>query len=47
MDFVSLNSAIVRIDTGELHVFAEIVAAIIAEEAFLTWNTRLDSHSFT
>lgn len=47
MDFVSLNGAIVRINTGELYIFAEIIAAIIAEEAFLTWDTRLDSHSIT
>lgn len=42
MDFVSLNRAIVWIDTGKLHIFAEIVAAIVAKETLLAGDTRFD-----
>lgn len=45
MDFVSLNGAIVRIDTGELHILTEIVAAIVTEEALLARDTGFNSDS--
>jgi len=45
MDFVSLNSATVRIYTGKLHILAEIVATVITEEALLAWDTGFNSNS--
>lgn len=47
MNFVSLNCAMVRIDAGELHVFAEIIATVLAEEAFTAWNAGLDGYAVT
>lgn len=47
MDFVSLNGAMVRIDTSELDVFAEIVAAVITEKALFTGHAGFDSDSIT
>lgn len=45
MDFVSLNGAIVRIDTGELHILAEIVAAVVTEEALFARDTGFNGDS--
>lgn len=42
MDFVSLQGPCVRIDSGKLYVFAEVIPAIITEEALFTWNARFD-----
>jgi hypothetical protein len=39
-----LNGAVVRIDAGKLNVLAKVISSLIAQEAVLTWNTRLDSH---
>jgi hypothetical protein len=47
VDLVSLNRSSIRIDAGELHIFAEIVFTIQTKEAFAAWNTRLNSYSIT
>lgn len=45
MDFVSLNGATIRIDTRKLHILAEIVAAVVTEEALLARDTGFNSDS--
>lgn len=42
MDFVALECSSVRVDTGELNVLAEVVPAIVTEEAVVAGNTRLN-----
>lgn len=44
MDFIPLYRAIVRIDTGKLDLFAEVVSTVRAEGAFSTGNARLDGY---
>jgi hypothetical protein len=45
MALVSLDRAMVGVYTGELHIFAEVVATIPTEEAFTTGNAGFDSHA--
>ena len=45
MTFVPLNRAVVGVHTGKLYVFAEVVAAVAAEETFATWNTWFDGYA--
>lgn len=45
MGFVSLDGAWIWVDAGELDVFAEIVPAVHAEEAFSARDAGLDGHS--
>lgn len=45
MAFVPLNCAVVRVHTGKLYVFTEVVAAVAAEETLATGNTRFDGYA--
>jgi hypothetical protein len=45
VDFVSLQSPSIRVDTRELDIFAEVISTILAEETMSTRDTRLNSHS--
>jgi hypothetical protein len=47
MCLVSLNRAVVRIDTCELDIFAEVVSTFLAKEAFTTGDTGFDSYTIT
>lgn len=47
MDFVSLHGAIIRINPGELDVFAEVVSSFHAQEAFSARDAGFDSYSVT
>lgn len=47
MDLEALQSAMVRVDTSKLYIFAEIVPSFPAEPAFLTRNARFHCHSVT
>lgn len=42
MDFVALDCSGVRVDTGELDVLAEVVSAIVAQEAIFAGDARLN-----
>jgi hypothetical protein len=44
MDFVSLQCPRVWIDSGKLYVFAEVIPAVVAEEAFFAGNAGLDGY---
>jgi hypothetical protein len=45
MDFVSLQSPSIWVDTRELNIFAKVVSAIFAEETMTARNARFDGHS--
>lgn len=45
VDFVSLRRAVVRVDSGELHVLAEVVATLPAQEALVARHAWLYRHS--
>jgi hypothetical protein len=44
MDFVSLQCPRVGIDSRKLYVFAEIIPAVVAEEALFAGDARLDGY---
>jgi hypothetical protein len=45
MDFVPLNSAVIRIDASESHVFAEIVPAVHTQEAGTTGDAGFEGYA--
>jgi len=45
MDFVSLQSPSIWVDTRKLNIFAKVVSAIFAEETMTARNARFDGHS--
>lgn len=47
MCLVTLNGAVVGVDTSELNVFTEVIATVLAKEAFTARNTRLNGYAIT
>lgn len=47
MNFVALQGSGVGVYTRELHVVAEVVSAVEAEEATPTWHSWLDGYTIT
>jgi hypothetical protein len=47
MDFVSLQGTVVWVDASKVHILAEIISAIRAEEAVPTGHTRLHGDTIT
>lgn len=47
VDFVPLHAAMVGVYSGELNIFAKIVAALVAQKTVCAGNTRLYCHSVT
>jgi hypothetical protein len=47
MCFVTLNCAVVWIDSCKLDIFAKVVATVLAKKAFAAGNTRFDRHAIT
>jgi len=47
MRLVTLYCAMVRVYTGELYIFAQIVTAVLAKETFAAGYTRFDGYAVT
>lgn len=47
MRLVTLYCAMVRVYTGELYIFAQIVTAVLAKETFAAGYARFDSYAVT
>ena len=47
MRLVTLYCAMVRVYTGELYIFAQIVTAVLAKETFAAGDTRFDGYAVT
>jgi len=47
MHLVPLQSSLIRIDSSKLHIFAEVVPALLAEEAVIAWHAGFYRDSVT
>jgi hypothetical protein len=47
MRFVTLDCAMIRVDTCELYIFAQVVTAVLAKETFAAGYTRFDGYAVT